>query len=84
MKKHLLPDSGPHLLAGLLVAVALTVPQANAVPPYAGTIDFPNLVTSADPTAYQGISYQGTGNRVHLDRRTDGRPPQSKAEGQWE
>ncbi|HVF35508.1 MAG TPA: hypothetical protein VND91_09325, partial [Candidatus Saccharimonadia bacterium] len=50
----------------LLLAAA----TASAVPPYSGTITLdPDIITSADPTAYTGLTATGRGVRTMFDRR---------------
>jgi len=54
---------------GVFLFIVLDV---SAAPPVDGTIFVdPDIVTSTDPSLYQGISYTGTGNRVMFDRRTN-------------
>jgi hypothetical protein len=57
----------------VFAVVYSAVPRiAHASPPYGGTIFIsPNIITPADPTAYSGLTYAGTGNRVMFDRRVN-------------
>ncbi len=47
--------------------------DSDSGPPFSGTIFIdPDIITSRDPTAYQGIAYIGQGMRTMFDRRVDG------------
>src|SRR5262245_32065225 len=61
------------LALGVCAAViCLLQSVAHAAPPYSGTIFLnPNIITSADPTAFTGITYTGTGLRSMFDRRAN-------------
>lgn len=57
------------VLACLVVVVAVSV---QAAPPFDGTIFLePDIITSADGTAFESISYAGQGMRTMFDRRSN-------------
>lgn len=59
------------LFPGVLV-VCLFQAIGMAAPPYSGTIFLnPDIITTADPTTYTGITYTGQANRVAFDRRVN-------------
>lgn len=72
-----------HLRMGLLL-LALTAagcggddaplePMAPAPPPFSGTIFIdPDIITSADPSTFQSLSYAGQQPRTMFDRRVNG------------
>lgn len=63
-----------NLLVLLLIFIASLngCSDSDSGPPFSGTIFIdPDIITAADPTAYQGISYIGQGMRTMFDRRVD-------------
>jgi hypothetical protein len=59
---------------GFALAFRLFSPTASlqAAPPFSGTIFIdPDIITSSDPTTFQGISYAGQGSRLMFDRRVN-------------
>ena len=53
------------------VELAFTITVQPIEPPYSGTAFLnPNLITDADPTAFETLTYTGTGTRLMFDRRT--------------
>lgn len=53
-----------------LVITVLTQQIGHAAPPYSGTAYLdPDIITPADPTAFSGLAYAGTGQRIMFDRR---------------
>src|SRR5690349_12702748 len=45
---------------------------ASAAPPFSGTIFIdPDIITSADPTTFTGVTYTGQGLRTMFDRRVN-------------
>ena len=63
------------LLAGTLLSLAVAVesPQGSSVvPPFDGTAFLdPDILTAADPTAFEGLTYSGRGPRTVFDRRVN-------------
>ncbi|UXI70109.1 hypothetical protein [Tahibacter amnicola] len=56
----------------VLLGTASPLTGAVAAPPYSGTIWIaPNLITSADPTEFTTLAYQGQGMRLMFDRRVN-------------
>jgi hypothetical protein len=54
-----------------VVVLAVAAPGATAQP-FSGTIFIdPDIVTSADPTTFTGLTYAGQANRVMFDRRVN-------------
>ena len=54
----------------LLALAAGFARPARAEPPFSGTIFIdPDIITDSDPTAYQGLTPAGRGNRLMFDRR---------------
>ena len=54
------------------ILLAFAVQQANAEPPYQGTVWLdPDILTEEDPTTFTGIDYMGRGSRVMYDRRVE-------------
>lgn len=60
-------------IAFFLLLLSLKMMPLGNAQPYIGTafID-PSIITSEDPTAFDGIVYTGTGNRLMFDRRING------------
>ena len=59
---------------GLVVIdlLALVSQTVKAEPPFSGTIFIdPDIITSADATTFQGVSYGGQGLRTMFDRRVN-------------
>lgn len=55
------------------VTASLPLAVVGVPPPFAGTIFIdPDIITSADPTTFQSLSYAGRGNRTMYDRRVAG------------
>ncbi len=57
---------------GLCFMVLMTITRVAVLgePPFGGTIFIdPDIITSTDPTTFQGASYAGRGNRRMFDRR---------------
>jgi hypothetical protein len=51
----------------------LSLTVLGALPPFAGTIFIdPDIITSADPTTFQTLTYAGVGTRTMYDRRVEG------------
>lgn len=47
-------------------------PTSGSPPPYSGTVWYDrNIITSEDPTSFQGLTYRGEGERTMFDRRTN-------------
>lgn len=47
-------------------------PTSGANPPYSGTVWYDrDIITSEDPTSFQGLTYKGEGERTMFDRRTN-------------
>jgi hypothetical protein len=61
------------LLNALAAAALLLTPVTLlAAPPYSGTIFIDgDIITSADPTTFTGLTANGQGNRLMFDRRTN-------------
>jgi hypothetical protein len=55
------------------VTASLPLSVVGVAPPFAGTIFIdPDIITSADPTTFQSLSYAGRGDRTMYDRRVAG------------
>lgn len=54
----------------LVAFVAAFSPKSVQDPPFSGTIFIdPDIITSADPTAFESVAYTGRGDRTMFDRR---------------
>ena len=61
----------PNTAASDAATLAFSITVQPTEPPYSGTVFInPNVITDADPTTFETLTYAGTGTRVMFDRRT--------------
>ena len=65
-------DGDANTSASDAATLTFTITVQPTEPPFSGTVFInPNVITDADPTTFETLTYTGTGTRLMFDRRTD-------------
>ena len=68
---YLVVDADGNMDESDAATLAFSITVQPTEPPYSGTVFInPNVITDADPTTFETLTYAGTGTRVMFDRRT--------------
>ena len=64
-------DGDNNTAASDAATLTFTITVQEPEPPFSGTVFLnPNVITDTDPTAFETLTYTGTGTRLMFDRRT--------------